>query len=706
MSFLAPLFLAGGLAIGLPVLFHLIRRTTRERTVFSSLMFLQPTPPRVTRRSKLEDILLLILRCIVLCLLALAFSRPFVQKPMDADKPAGPGRRIVLLLDTSASMRRGGLWSDARAKAEDILRKTSPADQVAVFTFDRSVNRLLTFDQWNETAAGERAALASKRIADLAPGWASTQLGNALVTAAEALEESKDKLEVVRRQVVLVSDLQEGSRLDTLQSYEWPKGVELSVEPVRARRVTNAGLQLIADTEESEQKSTTPVVRVRVANAPDSKREQFQVGWVRPDAKGFLGPPLDAYVPPGQSRIVSLPAPAPGTVADRVMLQGDDEDFDNIAFVIPPEPVRVNVLYLGAEGELDSKMPLFFLKHAFQETRRLSVQVVARGPEAQLLPTDVANTPVVVATSALPDDRIETVKRLVADGRTLLFAMRDAASAATLGKVLNLDALPAVEARVANYALLSELDFQHPLFAPFADPRFSDFTKIHFWKHRRLDVTRLPSSMRVLARFDDTDPAIIEVPAGRGRVLAFTACWHTDDSQLALSTKFVPLLYSLLEQSGGLATQPAQFIVGNDVPLVFAGTDTNSAVTVIKPDGTRQSVARGEAAFAQADMPGLYSIAGSAKRFAVNLDPAESRTAPLPLDELSRLGVALPRAGGDAAAAAAQKRQLQNTEIEGRQKLWRWFVTTALALLLVETWLAAWSTRRMAQGVEREATAS
>src|SRR5947208_550265 len=38
MSFLAPLFLLGALAVSLPVIFHLIRRTTRERTPFSSLM--------------------------------------------------------------------------------------------------------------------------------------------------------------------------------------------------------------------------------------------------------------------------------------------------------------------------------------------------------------------------------------------------------------------------------------------------------------------------------------------------------------------------------------------------------------------------------------------------------------------------------------------------------------------------------------------
>ena len=77
MTFLAPLFLLGALAIAGPVLFHLIRRNTKEKFTFSSLMFLRPDLPRVTRKSRLEDILLLIVRCALLAVMALAFARPF-----------------------------------------------------------------------------------------------------------------------------------------------------------------------------------------------------------------------------------------------------------------------------------------------------------------------------------------------------------------------------------------------------------------------------------------------------------------------------------------------------------------------------------------------------------------------------------------------------------------------------------------------------
>src|SRR5439155_15865597 len=136
MSFLAPLFLFGALAVALPIVFHLIRRLAKEKLPFSSLMFLQPTPPRLTRRNRLENIFLLLLRCLVLCLVALGFARPFFQEPMLTEPANDTGKKIILLVDTSASMRRQNLWSAALAKAEDVLSKTSPADQLAVFTFD------------------------------------------------------------------------------------------------------------------------------------------------------------------------------------------------------------------------------------------------------------------------------------------------------------------------------------------------------------------------------------------------------------------------------------------------------------------------------------------------------------------------------------------------------------------------------------------
>ncbi len=54
------------------------------------------------------------------------------------------------------------------------------------------------------------------------------------------------------RQLVLISDLQQGSRLESLQGYQWPEGVLLEVKPVSLKRSANAGLTLVKDAADSE----------------------------------------------------------------------------------------------------------------------------------------------------------------------------------------------------------------------------------------------------------------------------------------------------------------------------------------------------------------------------------------------------------------------------------------------------------------------
>ena len=697
MSFLAPLFLFGALAVAAPVIFHLIRRTSREKMPFSSLMFLQSTPPRMTRQNRLENIFLLILRCLVLLLLALGFSRPFFQKPVSADPGTGAGRRLVVLLDASASMQQDGLWTEARRKVEQALRDVTPADSVSLLVFDRSARPLVSFEQWKSTPAGERLALLTQRLASANPGWAGTHLGHALLTAVEALEDNSgrdaQRAATGPRRIVVVSDLQEGAHLDGLQGFEWPRGIEVVLEPIKPRRPTNAGLSVMTELGETDQPAAEPEFKVRVVNASVSKREQLQVGWSRPGEKSFAGAPIDAYVPPGQSRVFTAPKPPAGLAPEHLKLSGDDEDFDNNVYIVRPKPDQIKVLYLGREAEADSQQPLFFLKRAFQQTRRQDVQVVARPVNAPLTKEDLVTASVLIVSDALSSEAAASVRAFLEAGKTVLFLPKDAGSTTTLAEIAGLGSVSAEEALTDGYALLGQIDFAHPLFAPFADPRFSDFTKIHFWKHRRLDAGQFKNA-RVLARFDKGDPALLQLPAGKGTLLVLTSGWHPTDSQLALSSKFVPFLYSLLELSGGVKAQLAQYFVGD--PVALSVTNAAGEITVRRPDGTEVKIAAGER-FTQTDLPGIYIVnaGGATQRFAVNLDFTESKTTPLPLEELERLGLPLKPISPDAVKKEKEKLVLlQNAELENRQKLWRWLLVAALTFLLFETAVAAWVTRR------------
>ncbi len=254
--------------------------------------------------------------------------------------------------------------------------------------------------------------------------------------------------------------------------------------------------------------------------------------------------------------------------------------------------------------------------------------------------------------------------------------------------------LTAEEVTVPNYAMLGQIDFTHPIFAPFADPRYNDFTKIHFWKYRRLDAAKLPGA-RQLARFDDGDPALVEMPKGKGRILILTSGWQPADSQLALSSKFVPVLYAMLDLAGGLQTPLTQFHIGDAVELPATALAAGP-VTIRKPDGSEVRLTAGEKRFAQTDLPGIYAVSSVQPpvSFVVNLDPAESRTAPLPVDQLEQLGVPLKPQQVNTATQVELKRRLHDNELEDQQKLWRWLTFAAVVVLLVETWLAGWMTRR------------
>jgi len=695
MSFLAPLFLLGGIAIALPVVFHLVRRSSREKQIFSSLMFLKPTPPRMTRRNRLEHILLLLLRCLAICILAFAFARPFLQKPMAAMPMNTASAQVVILVDTSASLKRDGVWAEALAKAENALKNTTPADQVAVLTFDDQVRSLVSFEQWAAMNPSERSALAGQRLADTKPTWHSTHLGNALIAATETITDAeKREQHTGPRRIVLITDLQEGSRLDGLQGHEWPPGLEVVVEPVRAKRPTNAGLQWVMDADDSAQSTSDVPVRIRVNNSTDAKREQFQVRWA-----GVTGDSLDAYVPPGQSRIVPAPKLPTNTVAERITLAGDDDDFDNTAYVVQPKADEVNVLYLGTDAEADSSQSLYYLKRAFQDTRRQAVRLSLTG--------SLSTNRLVLISSTLAEERSKETRQFLTNGGTALLVMNDTLIASTLRQLTGTPEVAATEAAVANYAMFGQMDFTHPLLAPFSDPRFGDFTKIRFWKHRKLSADKLPGA-RVIASYDDNDPAILEIPVGRGRMFVFTFSWRPTDSQFALSSKFVPLLYSLLDQAGGVSAPLAQFRIGDTVDLSALASKaggSGSALSVRKPDGATVQLAAGELRFTQTDQPGIYevSLSPAPVKFAVNLDAAESKTAPLPADEFERLGVPVKSAEMAPALAAAKQETLHNADLEARQKLWRWLIVAALAVLLVETWLAGWITRRSAARAEATA---
>ena len=684
MNFLAPFFLLASAAIALPILFHLIRRTTREKIPFSSLMFLSPSPPRVTRRSRLENLFLLLLRCLVFLLLALGFARPFLQKPMPADPAEATTHQRVILVDHSASMQRGGLWNQARDRVRDILR-SADSDQIALLAFSRQVITLVDFEEWTATPPDERIPMALDRVRSSPPGWGDTDVAHALITALERLEELATDEVASRRDIVLITDLQSGSHLDAVQGMEWPAGIHLQLESLQPDLAGNAGFQALPDQPFQPGVAREDSLRIRIQNADDSDTEQFELAWK--DVGGTEAPrkTLSVYTPAGQSRVINLTWPTNAGETASLALAGDPQPFDNVHHLVRTRDQTRHLLFLGQEQPEDPNALLFYLARAFPDIGGQRIEVVARNADTPFPPDQAKAARLLVVSGDPGAGGMERARQFLAQGKTVLHVLRSTNDAAALGALLG--TTPSLtEAKLPNYAMLESLDFRHPLLSPFADPQFNDFTKIHFWKHRQLDTNGL-DDVNIVATFDNGSPALLQIGGQVGDLFVLTAGWHPGDSQLALSSKFVPLLFSLMELSGSLSFRQSHYSTGSPVPAPASGRD--ASWTVKQPDGSEVTVNAGQP-FTQTDAPGIYTILSDPPEyFAVNLNWQESRTSPLPEEMLERLGLPLERPEEEGSTmTAADKEHWHATELEKNQKLWQWLMMAGLVFLVFETWVA------------------
>ena len=113
MGFLAPWFLGGLAALGVPVFVHLLRKHVTIPRPVSSLMFFERGTQSSTRHRRLRYLLLFALRAALVLLVVLAFADPFVRRPA-ADVN---GHLLLIVLDDSFSMRAGTRFADAKQQA-------------------------------------------------------------------------------------------------------------------------------------------------------------------------------------------------------------------------------------------------------------------------------------------------------------------------------------------------------------------------------------------------------------------------------------------------------------------------------------------------------------------------------------------------------------------------------------------------------------
>src|SRR5262245_1413932 len=329
MSFLTPLFFLGLATVAIPVIIHLIQKERKNVVHFPSLMFLQRIPYQSTKRRKIRNWPLLLLRLAAIGLIGAAFARPFLRRPELAAAAARGAREVVVLVDRSYSMSYADRWTRALAAANETINGLGPGDRASLVFFDTGAEVALR----STSDRGRLSAAASKGK----PGAGATRYGPALKLAGSILSESG----LPRREVVLISDFQkngwqggDGVRLPdgatlTPKTIADAEPANVSVTPVSIQRSTAGNQERVTVTGGVVNHGARPLANVELTLEIDGRAIQTEHVSVEPN---------------GSASVTFTPfTPPPTTVRGVVKTASDALAADNaFNFIVTPKaPLRI-----------------------------------------------------------------------------------------------------------------------------------------------------------------------------------------------------------------------------------------------------------------------------------------------------------------------------------------------------------------------------
>jgi hypothetical protein len=669
MSFLTPLFLLGLAGLAVPVIIHLIQRERKHVVEFPSLMFLRRIPYQSVRRRHVRHWPLLLLRLAALALIVMAFARPFFKRADVAAAASGGAREVIVLVDRSYSMAYGDRWARAIDAARNAVTSLGQADRASIVFFATGAEVALR-------STGDRGRLTAA-LATGKAGAGATRYGPALKLAGSILSESA----LPRREVILISDFQktgwqgaDGVRLPdgstvTPLSVGGGDTANVAVTPVSLQRSAFSGQERVAVTAGVINRGSRPVAGLDVTLEVGGRAQQTQR--VAVDANGSGSVTFTPFTPEGRD--------TRGTVRIAADALVNDNAFHFV--VAPKRPLKLIIAERG--GGAGSSL---YLSRAVSLSDAPPVDVSVEAVES-LSAEDLASTSVVVLNDVpVSTPLADRLARFVERGGGLLVVTGGRAAWPGTADILPAQPGTAVDRTRGSAARLGALEYGHSVFEPFRAPRSGDFSSARFYGYRAVTVAK---DARVLARFDDGAPALLERRVGNGRVLLWTSSFDVQWNDLALKPVFLPFLHRAVRHLAAYEERPPWSTVGDVFEPANPGEPRVGRVA-LTPSGQRLTLDDEGADVLALDEQGFYEIRPQGREtetpvtVASNVDLAESDLTPMDPQEVvaaatGHAGAAPADALGGAPTAEAQERA---------QKIWWNLLFAGLVLLGAETVLA------------------
>lgn len=710
MGFLNPWVLGGLAAVGVPIAIHLLNKFRVQRTRWAAMRFVQDSLKKNRQRLQFEDLILLILRCLVVVALAIAFARPVLKALVQGGAAAiGDGPAVTaVVLDNSASMGQSNgvssRFDDGRKGVRELLDRASAGSQLAFFLVSNRADALIA-----KPAADLPRFRRSLELAELSDR--STNLAQGIRAAYESVKPFAGQ----RREILVYTDSQAPAwkGLDAIRKLQ-EANPDILLKPMVLGQSGEDNLAIIGLQAEGGVPAAGQPCRFRVdvANYGTKPAESVRVT-ISADDQAPSDESLLPRIEPGATQSVNLfvRLDTPGFHAVKASIPPDRLPVDNERATALQVVDRMGVLIVeGSSQAPAAERDGYFLANALapissdrKKSYYLNINTV---PFASIGKVSFPSYDTVFLCNpgAITDQTATALKNYVsAGGNLVVFPGAKTDPAAWKKSAVFAELLPAVpgpkRTGVQPPVSLQTDGFDHPVTAIWNDRSEGGLGAVKYTEYFPLELkqpTGQEAKPSVVLRLSNNDAAAVEWSYGQGKVVIFNAPATPQGNNLMLHPGFVALTQRLMGylnrgSSARLVLGPgetfeipvAMELLGKDFSIIRPGKDTSKRPAGRVELSDQRSVLR----YRDTDTVGSYRIfVGQDNHpsavFAVQMDPAESDLRQANAQEIESLARP-PESSGEAAAAQTSAPRLQV-----KTEFWTLFIWLAALLALAEAVLA------------------
>lgn len=628
-AFLTPaLFYGGAAAMGAPILIHLLARRRFKRIRWAAMEFLIDAERRNRRRIRMEEWILLALRCLAIFLIGMMVARPFVLPSGLAAAIGGMHRsERVFILDDSFSMgyesSEGSPFDRAKKAVRQILgsiRQESPDDTVTILRMSASANPIEASTFLDDSQTQELL----DRLEALTPSQSTIQPPVVIKDVADLLSQNPD---ITHATVYILSDFQHHDWISSTSTSkaeqtglltpltEWSKndrGLRVLMIDVGEEEAANISISELELRQGQLVAGTASIIRATVENHSEKTIDhlelQISIGNQIQPSKALT----DLSARQSATIDMEIELVRPGFDGVRIELPPDALMIDNVRYEAIDVVTAIRVVVVNGEPSADTYTDeVTFLSTALRpEGELFSGNEVVVVDETELTDFVLDDVHLVILANVyrISVPAVESLERFVRQGGGLLIFLGDQVDADLYNTVMyrNGEGLsPArltevIRARDSSHLILT--DRLHPILQGFSKegdplgigqiPFFTYFASEPFTgsdfdvsmpgitqqnaiganeNDRSIPDLRSSAPAQVIARFDDDDEssAIVERSFGQGRVMLITTTVDKEWNLWPDHPTYLPLMMELALHAARRGDDDLTHYVGEPIELTL-----------------------------------------------------------------------------------------------------------------------------------------